>query len=674
MDQNRQVEEFTELFRTQYQENISAAVMKGYRSVVLNFMDIAMFSSELSETLLLDPEETLKSARAAVQQIDLPVEQIPEINIRLKGLPCTQQISLRHIRTEHTGKLMSFEGVVRQKSYVRPQVTKSRYECPSCGNIIPVLQLDKQVKEPTRCGCGRKGKFKCIYSEKQDVQYIILEESLEDIESNEQPHRRRVFMQSDLTHPEVDSKLPPGTKVRVTGFLKEVPIIMKSGAQSTEFDLMIEANNVEPQEEDITEMVVNDEDKERIREEASSDRFFDNVIKSMAPSIYGHELIKKALLLQMIGGKKRIRKDGTRVRGDIHIFLIGDPGSAKSQLLKRVDCLAPKSRFFSGKGASGPGLTASVTKDEYLGVWGLEAGAIVLADKGILCLDELDKIATSDTSALHEAMEGGTVPIAKANIHTTLRSETTVLAAANPKDGSFNPYKETFAEQFDIPQTLINRFDLVFPVKDTPDENRDAEMAEFLLDIEGSEDDKEPFYDNEFMRKYIAFAKRIEPVMTKEAGDVIIEYYTRIRNSMSNGNGSKRVPVNARILEGLQRLTEAYAKARLSEQGEKQDAENAIYMFHNAYAETHGTNEQGIPEYMKLDTGMKSSDKEKYQKFDALASNMFRRTKGKIAWEDLVEAAKDKGIEEQKATEFIEKKIKEKEIYEPVSGFLKELR
>ena len=263
-----------------------------------------------------------------------------------------------------------------------------------------------------------------------------------------------------------------------------------------------------------------------------------------------------------MGGVKKTSEDGDSRRGDIHILLIGDPGSGKSQLIRRMSIVAPKSRFVSGKGASSAGLTASVVKDEFLRGWALEAGALVLANKGLAAIDEMDKMSDEDTSAMHEALEQQSVTISKANIQATLRCETTVLAAANPKFGRFDPY-ELIAKQIQMPATLINRFDLIFPVRDVPNPSNDELMADFILNLHrGANKQKEAPITTEMLRKYIAYAKQnVFPELTDDALAEIRRYYVQMRNQGSEEGGA--IPISARQLEGLVRLSEASARVRL---------------------------------------------------------------------------------------------------------------
>ncbi len=403
MNVDEQIEKFKEFFESYYYSNLVENVRQGKNFLVFDFQKLVEFDHELADLLIENPEEILKAAELSIKSLELGKE-ITKFNARLKNLPEAQKIMIRTIRSKHITKLIFVQGVVRQKSDVRPQVTSAKFECPSCGNIINVLQLDDKFKEPTRCGCGRKGKFILLDKELIDAQGIIVEESPEDLEGGEQPKRINVFLKDDLVSPISEKLTNPGSKILVIGLVKEVPIITKS-YQSTRFDLLIEAIYTEPIEEDFYALEISKEEAQEILELSKDKEISSKLINSVAPSIFGYERVKEALLLQMVGGIKKTRSDGVVSRGDMHILLIGDPGSGKSALLKRVSKIAPKARYVTGKGVSAAGLTASVVKDEFLKGWALEAGALVLANKGIVCIDELDKMSAEDRGAMHEALE-----------------------------------------------------------------------------------------------------------------------------------------------------------------------------------------------------------------------------------------------------------------------------
>ena len=861
MDAKEQIEKFRELIDNSYINKLQELANKGIKQIVIDFNDIAIFDHELAEELLENPDDLIKAAEFSIEDLDLPENKF---KVRISNLPKSQNIKIRNIRSTHLNKFYSFEGIVRRASDVRPQVTSARFECPGCGNVISILQVDT-IKEPYRCTCGRKGRFRMLDKILVDAQHLVVEEAPEDLDGGEQPKRISVFLKEDLVEPKMEKRTTPGSKIRIIGVVREVVQHLKTGVVSTRYDLSVDANYIEPIEQTFEEFELTKEEEETIRELSKRPDLYEVFTQSIAPSIYGHDDIKEALVLQLMGGVKKEKSDGTITRGDFHVLLVGDPGcisgdskvalffkgmeeiqnlgknhgeeineavtsirknsaekpydyatifqkyplqpvlklvtesgkevictynqpfltkdgwkradeifsgtkirvvakipnyikklaptnfaklerktghlkdvaipeyftpelaslcgyiigdghvnksgynitcyvndeetdllpmisefcrktfgiepniltnyangqiktiddgnglfmqfistqpmhiiqidskqvaqslsflsnkivprqifkspkkiiakfiswlfeadgcafgngmgrtaiqlksrtpellrdvqllllyfgihsriildnlcirrsgdmelfaehigfnskkkinalknvleviknknetqkrkryqkyekvaeiipagvrnvydfevpkshsfiangivchnSAKSSLLLFMSKASPKSRYLSGKGSSAAGLTASVVKDEFLKGWALEAGALVLANGGFAYLDEMDKMSEEETSALHEALEQQTVTISKANIQAKLKAQTTVLAAANPKLGRFDPYKSV-AEQINMPPALINRFDLIFPVKDIPDKEKDEKIARHVL-------------------------------------------------------------------------------------------------------------------------------------------------------------------------------------------------
>jgi replicative DNA helicase Mcm len=385
-----------------YKKEIGESIRKGKKVIFINFEDLSSNSPTLAEALISSPEEILQVLEIASEETGL----IKLPRIRFNNLPETQKVKIRTVRSQHLNQLIYFEGLVRQTSEVRPQVVNAKFECPSCGTVISVLQVEKKFREPSRCSCGRKGQFRLMSKTMVDAQRLVIEESPESLTGGEQPRRLSVFLKEDLVEPGMEEKTTPGSKVRILGILKEVSIPLPTGAISTRFDLAVEANNIIPLESSYEDLEISEEDEKQIQELAADPELFKKLRDSIAPSIWGYEEIKEALVLQMFSGIRKVSKtDGSVSRGDIHLLLIGDPGVAKSQVLKFVSDIAPKGRYVVGMGASGKGITATVVRDDFLKGWSLEAGAMVLANKGVICVDEIEKMTAEDRSAMHEALE-----------------------------------------------------------------------------------------------------------------------------------------------------------------------------------------------------------------------------------------------------------------------------
>lgn len=672
MDVSEQIKRFEQFIDQNYGAELLEAVSLGHNFLVMDFSRLSKFDPELADLLLDQPEEVLKAFEIAVKNMDVP-ESIYRFYLRFKTLPKSQYIKIRDIRSKHISKMIFLEGIVRQKSDVRPQVTNAKFECPSCGNVISVLQVEAKFKEPTRCGCGRKGKFRLISKELVDAQKIVLEEISEELEGGEQPKRMDVFLKNDLVSPLSDKKTNPGTKIRVVGMCKEVPIPAKDGGKLVRFDLMVDSNMVEPIEESFGELKISHEEEKRIKELSRDPKILVKLVSSMAPSIYGHDKVKEAIILQLLGGVKKVRTDGVITRGDMHILLVGDPGAGKSQLLKRAQIIAPKSRYVSGKGASGAGLTAAVVRDEFLRGWALEAGALVLANKGFCMIDEMDKMVKEDRDAMHEALEQQTISISKANIQATLRCETTVLAAANPKWGRFDPY-EILGKQIDLPPALISRFDLIFPIRDLPNKDQDEKLAGFVLNLHQTSDAGKCDIETDILKKYIAYARtRCTPKLTDSALEEIKEYYVKMRGSGGEEGGVKAIPITARQLEALVRLAEASARSRLSEKVVRKDSRKAIELLHYCMSQVGIDPDTGKIDVDVLTTGVSSSARSNIIVIKETINELENKIGKTIPVEDVVKEVQEKGVSADKAEEVIEKLKRSGDIFEPKRGFIQKI-
>ncbi|MEK6928258.1 MAG: LAGLIDADG family homing endonuclease [Nanoarchaeota archaeon] len=380
---------------------IGESIRTGERVVIINFTSITEYSPDLAEAILETPEPIIVLLEQAMDELGF----IKDPRARFINLPKTAKTKVREIRAKHLDQLIEIEGIVRQTSEVRPQVINARFECPTCGAILSVLQIDRKFLEPNRCTCGWKGQFKLLSKEMVDTQRVVIEEAPDSLEGGQQPRRLTIFLKEDLVDPRMEERTTPGSRVKIYGILKEVPVPLQTGSISTRFDIAMDANNIIPLEETFDDLNVSDDEIKEILEIAADPHLIKRLSNSIAPSIYGFSNIKEAVLLQLFGGVKKVKSDGGSTRGDIHILLVGDPGVAKSVLLKFTSNIAPKGRYVSGKAASAAGLTAAVIKDEFLKGWSLEAGAMVLANKGMVCIDEIEKMTEQDRSAMHEAME-----------------------------------------------------------------------------------------------------------------------------------------------------------------------------------------------------------------------------------------------------------------------------
>lgn len=555
---------FEEFFSTIYKDDVFEILEKypDERSLTVNYEDLEMFDPDLADLLIEKPDEVILASQKAIKNID-PLMKDAELNIRFENL--TNNIPLSDLLSKYIGSFVSADGIVRKTDEIRPRIETGVFECRGCMRITEVEQTSgNHIMEPSLCSeCGGRS-FRLLQEDSKyiDTQSARMQEPLENLSGGTEPKQMLMVLEDDLV-----DELNPGDKVRITGTLKTF-----REERSGKFKNYIYVNHIEPLEQEFEELELSEEDEERILELSRDPHIHDKIINSTAPSIKGHRDVKEAIALQLFGGTVQQLEDGTRLRGDLHILIVGDPGIGKSQILKYVSKLAPRSVYTSGKGTSGAGLTAAAVRDE-LGGWSLEAGALVLGDQGNVCVDELDKMRSEDRSALHEALEQQTVSIAKAGIMATLNTRCSVLAAANPKFGTFDQYK-TLANQIDLPSPILSRFDLIFVIEDRPDVEKDRELAQHILKTHQYSNiayDIEP----ELLRKYIAYArKNVHPVLTDAANKVLEEFYVSVRTGgMEEGTP---VPITPRQLEATIRLAEASAKLQLKNEVEASDAHRAI--------------------------------------------------------------------------------------------------
>lgn len=659
------ISELTARFRVFLDKKYSQEIVKCIeeeKPLVIEFSELDKFNPELGDLLLERPDDFFELSREVIKEI---VPEVP-LKIRIKSLP--ESVNIRDLRAKHIGKFISVEGIVRKASEIRPEIVATLWECPDCGEIIKEPVMFGLVKKPWACSCGNRKDLKQVGKEMVDMRWIVIEEPFE-LTEGERPSQVTVQLSEDLVSPEGRRITDPGNRLKITGILRDIP---KGKRFSVKLDFYMEGNHVEPIETGWEKLEITPEDEKKIKEFAKRDDIYELFIDSLAPSLYGLREIKEAIILQLFGGVPRELKDGTRFRGEIHILLIGDPASGKSQLLKLVPEIVPRGKYVSGKGVTGAGLTATVTRDEqFMGGWVLEAGALVLANKGLLSIDEFEKMLPEDQVAMHEAMEQGSISIAKASIVATLPAKTSILAGGNPKFSRFDTYLP-IAKQITIPETLLSRFDLKFVLRDVPNSEKDKKIVEHVLrtrqykDYEASKPKLEP----EFIRKYVAYAReKYKPELSEEAGKILKNFYIKTRKKAEESNAA--IPITLRQFEALIRLAEASAKIQLSSVVRKEDAQRAIKLMRYSLQQLGFDPETGQIDVDRAEGAATTSSERSKIKIVLDIINELSAIKKEVKIEDIEVLAKKEGVEE--IEEILEKLKREGMLFEPSPGYVQKV-
>ncbi|XP_054002437.1 DNA replication licensing factor Mcm3 [Hylaeus anthracinus] len=556
--------------------------------------------------------------------------------IGFEGSFGNKHVTPRTLTSRYLSNLVCVEGIATKCSLVRPKVVRSVHYCSSTKTVIERAYTDltsfdafpQSAVYPTMDEDGNTLETEFGLSTYKDHQTLTIQEMPEKAPTGQLPRSVDVICDNDLV-----DLCKPGDRVQIVGSFRCLP--GKQGGYTTgTFRTILIANNIMQLSKDANLSISHDDVAmcKKLAKTNPCNNIFELLSKSLAPSIYGHDYVKKAILCLLLGGVEKLLPNGTRLRGDVNVMLIGDPSVAKSQLLRYVLCSAPRAIPTTGRGSSGVGLTAAVTVDTETGERRLEAGAMVLADRGIICIDEFDKMSDIDRTAIHEVMEQGKVTIAKAGIHASLNARCSVLAAANPVYGRYDQYK-TPMENIGLQDSLLSRFDLLFVMLDIVDYEQDQIISDHVVRMHryrsSNEQDGEalPFgskidvlttknpdqihvddtevqvyqkYDPllhgrlrsksdqiltiNFMRKYIHIARCMKPKLTEEASEVIAAEYSKLRSEESvDSDVARTTPITARTLETLIRLSTAHAKARLSKNVTAEDAYAAIELVEFAY-------------------------------------------------------------------------------------------
>ena len=647
-----------------------------------------------------------------VQSNTIQSKKEEKLHLNLQGMLGTHLVSPRGLTAELTNQYVGVQGIVTRISEVRSKLVYSVHYCEETkkGNIKEYNDQMKIAESTNTYGQPLNGNFEVGkasgfmnnaipqrdinhnpltleygHSKFKNNQTILLQEPPERTPLGQLPRSVEVVLEGDLV-----DKVKPGDRIQVNGVFKTISTMSTNTSGGVKTVLI--GTNVQELNNDIQQNEFTGEDLKRIRELAKQKNVFDVLANSIAPGIYGHQDIKRALVLQLLGGNETNLEDGTHLRGDINILMIGDPSTAKSQFLRYMLNMAPNAINTTGKGSTGVGLTAAVVVDRDLGERHLEAGAMVLGDRGIVCIDEFDKMNEVDRVAIHEVMEQQTVTIAKAGIHVSLNARCSVLAAANPIYGQYQS-ELSASRNIGFPDSLLSRFDLCFIVLDEHSSELDRKISEKVIDnhmftidaakfgddaedkviepeIKLEENKKTTMYEKfnprsksdnnniltkEFLRKYIYYAKsKINPALTREATEYISKSWSNLRErSISDDYKGKTIPVTVRTLESLIRLATAFAKARLSQKVEKQDALNAVDLLTNSFfPENEGKLLEQEEEENQMDLVEEEEEDEKKKKKN--------KKKEKEKKEEILEDEEEEEIEEKKSRRKRSKRTKEK--------------
>ncbi len=663
---------FEDFFKQQkYRERISQLSVSNSTALTLDFDDLMVFDMELARNIVERPDDYFEHVNAAAYtQLETEdseyAQKLERITVRFRSLP--ESTHLRMLGAANIGRLVMVEGIIVRATPVQPQVMRAAFKCKRCETPSYSEQSGPFLKAPLRCTnptCQSKGPFDFLQEESTfvDYQQVRIQERPEDLPPGQLPRTLNVKLISrDLV-----DKARPGDHVAITGIVRaEAPVFPAAGKLRV-FRLHLDANFLDIESKEPETGLISPEEEKKILELARDPWVHRNIMRSIAPSIYGYETIKEAIMYIVFGGVPKHLAD-ISIRGELNILLVGDPGTAKSQLLQYIAAIAPRGLYTSGRGTTAAGLTAAVLREKGGGMT-LEAGALVLADKGVACIDEIDKMRPEDRVAIHEAMEQHTVSVAKGGIVATLNARTAILAAANPSLGRYDAYK-TVTENINLPVTILSRFDLIFVLKDVPEKDLDEKMSAHILEIhrKGLVPLETPI-SSDLLRKYISYAKNVKPVLTDDALERLKTFYLEMREVTEKIEGSP-IAITARQLESLVRLAEARARIALRKEITAEDAEAAIVIMNKSLEEV-GID---VSTHMRdIDIIMVGKPKSMQDKLRIIMDEIVELSKeaGMVEKKLLLETLASKyKIESPEAQKLIGRLVRDGTVYERRPGFL----
>lgn len=653
----------------QYRQRLAQMTITGTKSLIVEFEDLLNADPDLAESVIDKPDVYIKyTEEAALAQLKIEDpeygSEIRGISVRYRGLP--EKTPLRITGADHIARLIMVDGILVRATSVQPFLMNAVFRCKKCGGESPSIQQSGTlITYPQFCeACQRNGPFDLVERKSEFVnsQRIRVQERPEDLPPGQIPRWIDVRLIDDL----VDIARP-GDRVTITGIVRTRRSYLPRRGSLRMFDIFLETNFIDVAGKEPEILQISSEEERQLQNLSKDPRIHEKILRSIAPSIYGYTDIKESVMYLLFGGVPKYLPDGITIRGDSNILIVGDPGTAKSVLLQYVTKIAPRGLYTSGRGSTAAGLTAAVIRERG-GEMTLEAGALVLADRGVCAVDEIDKMRPEDRVAIHEAMEQQTISVAKGGIVATLNARVAILAAANPTLGRYDPYR-TVVDNINLPVTILSRFDLIFVIKDEPDKEVDERMASHILALHKTGAAPiEPPIAPQMLRKYISYAKHITPTLTEEAVKRLQNFYLKMRDTESK---ESPIAITARQLEGLIRLSEARARAALRKIITVEDAQAAIILMRKSMLQVGIDVTSGRFDIDIIMTGKPKSVRDKLQ---AVLSTIVEAEKitGMIAEDVLYDRIEETyGIDRAEATRLVNQLTRDGIIYSPRPGYYK---
>ncbi|VTT86183.1 DNA replication helicase protein MCM @ intein-containing [Halorubrum sp. DM2] len=671
-------DQFIDFYQNFYREEVGALAQNypdDQRSLYLSYDDLYRFDPDLAEDFRAKPDAMREYAEEALRLYDLPADvSLYGAHVRVTDLPENIGISDIRVHDDHVGELISFRGVVRKATDVRPKITEAAFECQRCGTLTYIPQSDRDYQEPEVCqGCEQRGPFRLNVdqSEMIDSQKLRVQEPPKGDGTGETPQSIEIDLIDDLC-----GDVTAGDHVTVVGMLRAEQM---DGGNKNLVDLYVDGLSITPSDE--FDLQLRGDEEQQIRELIDNGEIFTALQDSLAPSIYGLETEKLAILLQLFSGVQKETEEGETIRGNPHILLVSDPGIGLSRILRSAARVSPRSTYSNGAETSRAGVTAAAARTGGQdGPWELKAGALPIADRGLAVIDNLDDLDDDVMGALTEPMEQQQITISKASIHESVDTRVGVLAAGSPKYGRFDQY-EPIGDQLDVDNHSLTLFDLVFTVTDNPNPEIDEHTADHVLDINQvgelreAGEDPDPAesvdapVDSQTIQKHIATARRLHPVLTDEAKDHITEFYVDLRSKGADEDAP--VPVTARKLEALVRLSEASARIRLSETVEGEDAERATRIVESCLKDIGVDPDTGQFDADVVETDTSEVQEHSPQNLKELIAEIENDHRQGAPIDEIYAHATHIGLDQGQVDSELQKLRTKGEVYEPVEDHLR---